>query len=431
MTDVAMGPSEALAALFTPEGKHDPYPLYRALWELGPVVPLGPRMTLVLGYQECCAALREPDLLVTDAAVHQSTGMLEHSSWQCFTKIMMFSNEPDHDRLRRFAREAYSARRVATLRPMAERSCARLLARLSELDTGGPVDLVSEFTFRLPMAVTGELLGIPEADRMGLRAAITACTTAFEPILDLDELRPGDAGMDVLLDYLGGLLRERRAHPADDLISSMVSERDATGALSDEELLASLVMFLIAGAQTPSDLIGNIVRLALEHPEATQDTSAFITESMRFDPAIHALTRSAARDLDLFGTRVAAGSRVLLVLAAANRDPRRFTDPGRFDVTRADNQPLAFGLGTHYCLGAALARMQTEVALPMVLTAFPTMALTRPLSYRDQLVQRGLARMGVTLVETTAQVHATAGRSRRGAVTGDLAESTVAYSSIL
>lgn len=404
LTEPVMGPAEALSELFTSAGKHNPYRLYDALWELGPVIPLGPSGTLVLGYDEVSTALRDPRFLVTDAAVHQATGMIDHSSWQCFTKIMMFSNSPDHERMRRFSGWAYSPRQVAERRQLAVRAAERWAARLATLDEGGPLDLVETFATRVPISVTGELLGIPEADQMALRSAITATTTAFEPVFDRDELRPADAGMDVLVDYLDGLVRERRRRPADDLVSVMVRDRDAGGALSEEELVASLVMFLIAGVQSPSDLIGNMVRLALNHPAdghgmTTDDdlASAFVTEALRFDPPNHVLTRAAETDIDFYGHRVAAGSRALLVLAAANRDPRRFTDPATFDITRKDIRPLSFGLGPHYCLGAAFARMQAEVAVPILLRRFPRMALAGPPTYRDQLVTRGFARMDATL----------------------------------
>ncbi|SES48303.1 Cytochrome P450 [Streptomyces sp. yr375] len=404
VTGPVMGPAEALSELFTPAGKHHPYPLYDALWELGPVIPLGPSGTLVLGYDEICTALRDPRFLVTDAAVHRSTGMIDHSSWQCFTKIMMFSNSPDHERMRRFSGWAYSPRQVAERRDLAVKAAERWTDRLAALDDGGPLDLVEAFATRVPMTVTGELLGIPEADRMGLRTAVTATTTAFEPVFDPRELAPADAGMDVLVDYLGGLVRERRRRPGDDLVSAMVRDRDADGAVTEEELVAGLVMFVIAGVQSPSDMIGNTVRLALEHPAegrgmTTDDDllAAFVTETLRIDPPNHVLTRAADTDIDFYGHRVAAGSRALLVLAAANRDRRRFTDPATFDLARKDNRPLSFGLGPHYCLGAAFARMQVEVAVPVLLRRFPRLALAAPPAYRDQLVTRGFARMDVTL----------------------------------
>ncbi|KAA8880615.1 cytochrome P450 [Nocardia colli] len=394
MTNVTIGPSEALGALFTASGKSNPYPLYTALRELGPVISLGPKLVFVLGYAECAAALREPGLLVTDAARHRKSGMIEHSSWQCFTKIMMFSNEPDHERLRGFSRWAYSPQRVSALRPVVERWAGELAERLADRPTD-TVDLVEEFTFRLAVSVTSEIYGIPEPDRMPLHGAVTAATTAFEPISDLGDLAPGDAGMDVLVAYLTDLVHRRRAEPGDDLTTAMLHDCDATGTITEDELVAGLVMFLIAGTQSPSDLLGNGIRLALADPAAfaAAGIADFVTEVLRFEPPIHALTRVAAHDLTVSGTTVRAGAQVLLVLAAANRDPARYTDPDRFEPQRTANRPIAFGLGVHHCLGAGLARMQTEVALPILLQRFPDMTLAGDPPYREQLVQRGPERL--------------------------------------
>jgi cytochrome P450 len=284
VTDNAIGPSEALVTLFTPAGKRDPYPLYEELRELGPVVKLGSKLVVVQGYQACVAALREPGLLVTDASVHHRTGMIEHSSWQCFTKIMMFSNGADHDRLRAFSRWAYHPQRITGLKPMIEAKATELAERLATLDSA-PVDLVEGFSTRLTLAVTGELYGIPVSDQLALRSAITDTTTAFEPIFDLAELADGDAGMDVLVGYLTDLVADRRRQPRDDIATRMVQEADATGTVTDDELVAGLVMFLIAGVQSPSDLVAGAIRMALARPAEfdAADAEAFVTEVLRFD----------------------------------------------------------------------------------------------------------------------------------------------------
>jgi cytochrome P450 len=184
----------------------------------------------------------------------------------------------------------------------------------------------------------------------------------------------------------------------------MVREQDTSGQFTDDELIAHLVLLLIAGSQTPSDLISNALKLALHQPDVATKlamepglAAPFITETLRFDPPVHALTRVATSDIELYGTRIKAGSRLLLFIGAANRDPRRFTEPERFDINRPDNQPLAFGLGQHFCLGAAFARMEGEVAVPMFLRAFPHSAIASAPSYRDQLVQRGISEFRVML----------------------------------
>ncbi|MET8759907.1 cytochrome P450 [Lentzea sp. NPDC004782] len=395
MTSVRMSPNEALATLFTDEGKRNPYPCYEALRELGPVIPLGPNLTVVTGHAESAAVLRDRNFLVTDAAEHRLTGMITHSSWNCFTKIVMFSNEPDHSRLREFFREPYSPRNVGKTRALVESQAERLCDELAER-APRPIDLVEEFTFRLAAAVTGDLLGIPEPDQPALRGPILAATTAFEPIFDPAELAEGDLAMDELLTHVARLVHRSRSCPRDDLTSALVRERDSLGLISEEELHAGLVMLLISGAQTPSDLLGNAIRLALDH-RGQEAEPGFVTEVLRHDPPIHALTRVVDREGEIAGITVRPGSRVFVLLAAANRDHRRFAAANEFNPSREHNQPLAFGLGAHHCLGAALATMQTEVALGVVLRRFPRMRRTGEYGYRGQLVQRGLTRLDVKL----------------------------------
>jgi cytochrome P450 len=404
VTDNAIGPSEALGKLFTPSGKRNPFPLYDALRELGPVVKLGSKLVFVQGYDACAAALRDPGLLVTDASVHSRTGMIEHSSWQCFTKIMMFSNGAEHDRLRAFSRWAYNPQSITGLRPMIENKAKELAERLASWDSA-PVDLVEAFSSRLTLAVTGELYGIPLPDQLALRSTITDTTTAFEPVFDLAELADGDAGMDVLVGYMTELVASCRREPRDDLATRMVHEADAAGTVTNDELVAGLVMFLIAGVQSPSDLIAGTIRMALTKPAEFQaaDAEAFVTEVLRFDAPSQVLTRVAERDLTLAGVPINADARVMLLLAAANRDPSRYDEPDVFRPHRTPHRPLSFGLGTHYCLGAQLSRIQAEIGLTTLTRHFPHMSLEDEPHYRDQLVQRGLARLTVRLRPRASQ----------------------------
>ncbi|RAY12266.1 cytochrome P450 [Actinomadura craniellae] len=399
-------PLDILGRLLAFDGKQNPYPLYEEMRAHGPLADLDGAHFFVTGYTECARALREPDLLSTDAAVQdlRLPGWREHSSWRWLTKNMLFSNDPDHERLRRFFGTAFSARSVAGLRPMVERLADDAVEHVAGLGADGAVvDLVPEFSYRFATSVIGELLGIPPERQPGLRGIIGDITTALDPIGDLRQLEPGDAAMDRLAEYFYELVARRRADPGPDLTSSFIRARDESDDITDEDLVANLMLLLVAAAEAPQDLLSNTVRLAIEHPEhaarlrADQGTApGFVDETLRYDPAVQALNRVAARDLEFFGATVRAGVPVTLLIAAGNRDPRRFADPGRFDPARTDNQPLTLSAGAHYCLGAALARMSAETVVPKLLRRLPGLALAEPPTFRDQLVQRGHDRLPVT-----------------------------------
>jgi cytochrome P450 len=404
-TDTLADPLDIMGRLLTPGGKQNPYPLYEEMRAHGSLVDIGGAHLFATGYAECARALREPDLLSTNGAVQDGKmpGWREHASWRWLTKNMLFSNDPDHERLRRFFGSAFSARSVANWRPMVDRLAENAVQHVAELGADGrPVDLVPEFSFRFATGVIGELLGIPEKDQAGMRGIIGDITTALDPIGDLAELEPGDAAMEQLAEYFYELVAQRRAAPGPDLTSAFVRARDTGGELTEEDLVANLMLLLVAAAEAPQDLLSNMVRLALEHPghadrlrKNPQSAAGFVDETLRFEPAVQALNRVAARDMWYFGVRVAEGTPVTLIIGAGNRDPRRFTDPGVFDPDRPDNQPLTFSAGAHYCLGAALARMSAETVVPQLLRRFPELTLAEQPTFRNQLVQRGHDRLPV------------------------------------
>ncbi|MBT2383962.1 cytochrome P450 [Streptomyces sp. ISL-11] len=405
MSTSVMDPGTAMMTLMTREGKRDPYPLYEALRSYGPLLRLGPDQLVVTGHAECFRALREPGLLSTDGPVQDRMmpGWRDHSSWVWLAQNMLFSNSPDHERYRRFFSGAFTPRRIAEMRPVVERLIDELVDRLAELGADGrPVDFMAEFAFRVPMAVVGHLIGIPKEDWPDFRGPVGDITTALEPIRDLAQLDRGDGGMDWMADYFADLVAKRRADPTDDLVSQMTRARDEGGELSEEELIANFMLLLVAGTEAPMDLIGNAMRLAVEHPqhadrlrEDPELAPGFIEETLRFDPAAQALNRMAATDLDFFGVPLTAGTKVTLLIAAGNRDLRRFADPLTFDPYRSGNHALTFSGGAHFCLGAALARMMAERAIPQVLRRFPGITLAGEPTFRDQLVQRGFDQLPV------------------------------------
>lgn len=391
-------PQNILGRLLSPAGKLNPYPLYEEMRVHGPVVSLG-GMVVVCGHAECARALREPLLLSTDGAVQDKKlpGWQSHSSWRWLTKNMLFSNEPNHDRYRRFFGNAFSARSVDGMQAMVERLADDTVRHVAELGKDGQtVDMVPEFSYRFATAIIGELLGIPEEDQPGLRGIIGDITTALEPIRDPKELERGDAGMDRLAEYFHKLVADRHAIPGADLTTIFIKARNAEETLSEEELIANLMLLLVAASEAPQDLLSSTVRMVLDHPtwahrlrEYPQIAPGFVDETLRLEPAVQVLSRVASAAVDFCGITIPEGASVTLLIAAGNRDPRRFSDPEVFDPERPDNQPLTFSIGPHYCLGAALARLSAETVLPRLLRRLPNLAASGPATFRTQLVQRG------------------------------------------
>lgn len=397
--------AELMAELVTEPGRRDPHPRYAALRAHGQVVPAGPGLVAVLGYPETVRALRDGTLLVQDARDRDraSPGWRAHSSLRRFTDSMLYANPPHHTRLRKMVMNVFTARRIAGMRPVVERMTDALLDRLAERD--GPVDFMTEFAFRLPVAVIGALLGVPERDQAWFREVAAEATYALEGT-NPDRLARADTATDALTGYFDEQINMRRRQPTDDLLGRLFAIHLAEPALfSYDELLGNLVLLLVAGFDTTTNLLGHGLRIALAMPhvaarlrdDGDEFAADFVTEVLRMEPPVQATSRWAAAELRLGGVPVSAGDKVLLVLAAANRDPRRYPDPDRFDPTRPDNKPLTFGGGIHLCLGATLARLEGRVALPMLLRRFPDLATAGPVAVRDRLVVPGLERLPIVL----------------------------------
>ncbi|GAA0381192.1 cytochrome P450 [Microbispora corallina] len=409
VTGLAGSPAELMATLVSSEGRRNRHAVYDALRAHGGVVAAGEGLLAVLGYAECLRALREPKLRVQDERSHDVVhpGWRSHSSLRGFTDWMLYTNPPDHTRLRRLVTGAFTARRVAALQPAVERLTDRLLDRMDTAAAGGtPVDFMAEFAFRLPVAVIGVLLGVPEDDQVWFRAAAAEVTLALEGLTDLSRLARADAAMDELSAYFTALVEERRRRPADDMLSALVRVHDDDGdRLSGDELIGNLVLLLVAGFDTTTNLLGHALRLAFEHPAHAARlregepgfAAAYVEETLRVEPPVQATSRWAGAPFDLMGTPVPEGTKLLLLLAACNRDPRRHPDPHRFDPERPDNRPLSFGGGVHLCVGAGLARMEASVALPRLLRRFPGIAPAGAPAYRNRLVVPGFERFPVSV----------------------------------
>lgn len=400
-------PALCAGMLLTAEGRADPYPIYRELRAHGPAVRVPGGPLLVVGYRAAQAALRDPRLLVEDDAYLDGAvpGWRRHRSRSVLNRSMIFVDGAEHDRMRRLVGRAFTRRRVAGLRPVIESRIARLLDRVTGPETAGPVDVMDRFAFQVPVNVIGDLLGVPEVDRAGFRRPVSELALAVEPGWASADMTAADRAAAELVTYFGALVAERRSHPGTDLISTMIEANGgADEPLSTDELAANLVFLLLAGFETTVGLLGNGLLLLLQRPalltrlrEHPGETAAFVAEFLRYDAPVQLTGRRAAERTEIGGVDVPRGEPVIVVIGAANHDPDRFTHPDRFDPDRQGNQPLSFGGGVHYCLGAHLAVLEAHLAFPMFLHRFPNMAGAGRPVLLDRFNLRGYAHLPVLL----------------------------------
>ena len=406
-----MHAGEILQILMSPEGRADPYPHYEAARALGPVAHIDGPFYLCTGYEESNAALRNPvfsKLRANDPAI--GAVIDEHPSLRSMSlSVLSAANPPDHTRMRRLMAAVFTPRRTAGLEPAIAATVDRLLDEIAkEGADGSAVDFMERFAFPLPVSVICELLGVPQEDRPRFRPLAHDLTASLELVNDYSELAPADAATLELEEYFRELTARRRAQPRDDLISALVQESDDPhGRLSEAELIANLILLLVAGFETTTNLLGNGLAILFERPataaglrEGRLQVADFVEEVLRFDSPVQLTSRVVyEEDVRLGGVELPVNAEVLLLLGAANRDPRRYADPGAFDPLRPDNQPLSFGAGAHFCLGSALARLEAATAFPRLLARFPGLAPAAGQTpvRRDRLVLRGFHTLPVTL----------------------------------
>jgi cytochrome P450 len=393
----------ALASLFLPEGRVDPYPAYDVLRAHAPIFQAFDGRWFVTTHALTSRLLRDPGLRIADAGDYDDfwPDWRENRGVASIVLSMVMTNPPDHSRVRRAAAATFTARRVAAMRDVIAGQAEDLIKAMPRR-----MDFMSAFAYPLPIAVICALLGIPETDRAWFRQRAGDLTVVLEPISTDQEMRLADVAGRELEAYFAELIEERRRAPEEDLTSALVAVHDDTAgvALTGAELLANLVLLLVAGFETTTNLLGTGIRILLEHPDQADRlradqalAPAFVEEILRYDSPVQLTTRFTTGPLELAdGVRVDDGAALTMLLGSANRDPARYPDPHRFDPDRGNIQPVSFGGGAHYCLGAPLARLEAQVAFPLLLTMLPRLSLAGPPERRDRLVLRGYATLPVT-----------------------------------
>ncbi len=385
----------------------EPGPLYEQLRAQGPVhhvrLPAGLRGWLITDYTVAKQVLADPTIRKD---VHQIRRIIDtthpgvHAMGSDMAEHMLNTDPPDHTRLRRLVAKAFTPRSVAALAPRIEEIADDLIAAMP---TTGLVDLLSVFAFPLPITVICELLGIPATDRDQFRAWTNTILFAGADSRESVLATAGDMNA-----YLRALIADRRAHPGDDMLSSLVTATDTDGNLTDTEVVSMTFLLLVAGHETTVNLIGNTMLTLLQDPERfarlrahPDQIPAALEEHLRHLGPVHIATlRFTTEPVNLGDTTIGPDELVFVSLAAANRDPHRFARPELVDYDRDNPGHLAFGHGIHVCLGAPLARAEGTIAITRLLARYPHMSLaTDPaaLAWRTSSLIRGLDTLPVQL----------------------------------
>ena len=398
------------ALLLDPDLQGDPFAHYERLRARRPFAR-GAFSRVSVHHDVCTEVLRSEDFGVADrdeampAAVRLAlrlAGPAPHPG-PIDPPSMLAVDDPDHTRYRRLVTRAFTARRVAALRGRTEEIAADLLDSLARPD-GGPIDLVERYASLLPVTVISEMLGVPSSMREQFLTWGDGAAASLDLGLPHDRWSLVQRNVAALHGWMTEHLRRLRADPGDDLLSQLVTVADDDGTgLTERELVSTALLVLAAGFETTVNLIANGTRLLFDHPEERERLAAdpalwptAVDEVLRVESPVSRTARRARRDTEVAGEEIPAGSLVVTVLAGANRDPDVFPDPARFDVGRANaREHVAFSSGIHYCLGAALARMEGEVALRALFERFPDLAPAGEARRRPTRILRGYEAMPV------------------------------------
>jgi cytochrome P450 len=392
-----------------PGPRMDPYPLYEALRARGPLTPSSLGMVTTshavatevlrsgafgVGWDRSTAPRwLQWGLRLTDEP--DASGVAEPPS-------MLVVDPPDHTRYRRLVSRAFTPRATAAFEPLVQATADRLLDQLG--DRGGPVDLVAGYAAQLPVLVIAEMLGVPVDRREDFLRWGGAAAATLDPGLPFPRYAAAERALREMHGFLRGHFDRLRRHPGDDLVSQLVGLAGEE-ALTERELHATVMLLLGAGFETTVNLLGNAVVLLDGHRDQwdalVADPAGWpgaVEEVLRHDSPVQITGRSATADVQVAGRDLPAGTRVTLLLGAANRDPALFDEPARFDVTRSNaREHLAFSGGVHYCLGAGLARLEAVVGLRTLAERFPGLRVAGTPARRELQTLRGFAHLPVTL----------------------------------
>jgi cytochrome P450 len=395
---------------FEPGFREDPYPMYRRILDENPVHPSLIGGWVLARYADVNTVLRNP-ATSTGALFggERETLLRNMGMWDAWVasavpefmeNAVLLKDPPDHPRLRSLMGKVFTPRAIEAMRPRIQQILDDLLAALDPAD----IDLIPDIAFPLPALVICEMLGIPPDEREELKGWSAAAARLLDPLIDPTVFAAADAALKGFNAYFSGLVAERRRRPGEGLLGDLIAAEDEGQSLTDAELITNLVFLFGAGHETTQNLIGNATLALLRNPDQRAALQAdpslikgAVEEFLRYDPPVQVTGRTPTIPIDVAGITIEPGQRVVLLLAAANRDAAQFEDPDRLDVTRPDVHPLSFGGGIHFCLGAALARVEAQVAVGTLVQRYPGFAQAGEPAWRENFTLRGLSTLPLRL----------------------------------
>jgi len=395
----------SLYHLLRPEVLADPYPLYHRLRTEDPVL-WDPFLHawVVTRYADVTQVLLDFSALRTPTPEQLSQmGLADLSPIaSVMVKQMLFMDPPAHTRLRGLCSQAFTPRRVDALRQHIQDIANELL---DSVLPAGEMDVIADFAAPLPAIVTAEMLGVPISDHVQLKR----WSADFAEMLGNFQHNPNRtnrvrSSLDEMTTYFKNAIREQRARPVDGLVSSLLAAEIDGDRLTEEEIVASLIVTMVGGQETTTNLIGNGILSLLRNPEVMEelrnDLSLIppaVEELLRYESPSQHTARLAPYDIEIGGKKIQKKQAVIAVMGAANRDPERFPDPDRLDIARKDNRHVAFGFGAHFCFGAPLARIEGQIAFATILQRLQNLCLkSGPITWRENLGLRGLTALAVS-----------------------------------
>ncbi len=407
MTTVA-DPAALLLALLDPSTRANPYPVYQQFRECGPLQLPESNLTVFSSFRDCDEVLRHPasasDRLKSTVA--QRTIAAGEEPRPFGKPSFLFLDPPDHTRLRKLASKAFAPKVVRGLEPDIT---ALVNSLLDQIDEQGRFDVVADLAYPLPVAVICRLLGVPIEDEPKFSWASALLARSLDPFITFTGEVPDDSEERMqagvwLRGYLAELIELRRGHPGDDLMSRLIAVEEAGDQLTEQEIITTCNLLLIAGHETTVNLIANAILAMLRHPTQwaalgndPARAAAVVEETLRYDPPVQLMGRIAGEDMRIGEVTVPKGDTMSLLLAAAQRDPDANERPDEFDPDRETIRHLAFGHGPHFCLGAPLARLEASIALSAVTARFPNARIDGEPVYKPNVTLRGLQTLAVAV----------------------------------